>query len=286
MGVLRPDTKVQFLKGIGQRRAEALARLGIITAQDLLWHLPHRYIDASDVTPLAKARAGEEVACVGRVVDTGIQPTRRGLKIFRAVLRDESGLLECAWPGQPFLDRTIRVGQTLLVAGTVKFYHGRQLAPREYIVLSDEPSEDGTELPGAGTVLPVYPATEGLSHKQIRGLIHRHLDELVALQVDAMPDGLRADLGLPGLAEALDAVHRPLSLEAAEHGRRRLAFDELLDVQLMLLRARALAKRERAGVARQVLCSRLHGECGNKARIYASAHRCADGDIRDQMGSD
>ena len=77
MGVLRPDTKVQFLKGIGARRAEAFARLGIFTAQDLLWHLPHRYIDASQVTPLAKARVGDDVACVGRVVDTGVQPTRR-----------------------------------------------------------------------------------------------------------------------------------------------------------------------------------------------------------------
>ena len=62
MGVLRPDTKVQFLKGIGARRAEAFARLGIFTAQDLLWHLPHRYIDASQVTPLAKARVGDDVA--------------------------------------------------------------------------------------------------------------------------------------------------------------------------------------------------------------------------------
>ncbi len=252
MGVLRPDTKVQFLKGIGARRAEAFARLGIFTAQDLLWHLPHRYIDASQVTPLAKARVGDDVACVGRVVDTGVQPTRRGLKIFRAVLRDDSGLLECAWPGQPFLDRTIRVGQTLLVAGTVKFYHGRQLAPREYVVLSDDQNDDAAELPGMVTVLPVYPATEGLSHKQIRSLIQRHLDELVSLQVDDMPEAQRAELDLPVLADALLAVHRPSSLEAAERGRRRLAFDELLDLQLMLLRARSLAKRERAGVSFEI----------------------------------
>ena len=85
MGALRVDTMVQFLKGIGARRAEAFGRLGVFTAQDLLWHLPHRYIDASQVTPLAQARVGDEVACVGQVVDTGVQPTRRGLKIFRAV---------------------------------------------------------------------------------------------------------------------------------------------------------------------------------------------------------
>src|SRR5918998_6097536 len=154
---IRLDTPVQFLKGIGERRAEALSRLDIRTARDLLWHLPHRYIDASSLTPLARAEVGSEVACVGRVVAKGVLPTRRGLRIFHAVLRDESGLLECVWPGQPFLDRSIAVGQTLLVSGPVRFYHGRQLAPREFVILAD-PDHDGGE-PDAlasGTVLPVY----------------------------------------------------------------------------------------------------------------------------------
>jgi len=247
---IRLDTPVKFLKGIGERRAESLARLGIRTAQDLLWHLPHRYVDASSVTPLANARVGMEVACVGRVVSKGVLPTRKGLRIFHAVLRDASGVLECAWPGQPFLDRTIEVGQTLLVSGPVRFYHGRQMAPREYLILGEA---DGDADPlAAGKVLPVYPATEGLSHKVIRGLVDRHLDGLIAASHDIMPERVRAAAGLPVLADALRMVHRPATVEEAEHGRRRLAFDELLDLQLMLVRARALAKRARSGVAFQV----------------------------------
>jgi ATP-dependent DNA helicase RecG len=244
---VRLDMPVKFLKGVGERRAESLERIGIHTARDLLWHLPHRYIDASTVTPLAKAQLGQEVACVGRVVAKGVLPTRRGLRIFHAVLRDESGVLECVWPGQPFLDRSIVVGQTLLVAGPVRFYHGRQMAPREYVVLADADSE--AEPLTAGKVLPVYPATEGLSHKVIRSLIDRHLDRLISLSEDGMPEALRRSLELPALAEALRAVHRPTSAEEAERGRRRLAFDELFDLQLMLIRARAVAKRHRSGVA-------------------------------------
>jgi ATP-dependent DNA helicase RecG len=244
---VRLDTPVQFLKGIGERRAEALERLGIRTARDLLWHLPHRYVDASSLTPLAKAELGQEVACVGKVVAKGVLPTRRGLRIFHAVLRDDSGLLECAWPGQPFLDRNIAVGQTLLVSGPVRFYHGRQLAPREYVILADADGE--TDPLTAGKVLPVYPATEGLSHKVIRSLIERHLDNLVALSQDVLPENLRHSLQLPALPQALRAVHRPASVEEAEQGRRRLAFDELFDLQLMLIRARAVAKRHRSGVA-------------------------------------
>jgi ATP-dependent DNA helicase RecG len=244
---LRLDTPVQYLSGIGERRAAALERLGVRTARDLLWHLPHRYIDASTLTPLAWAEVGQEVACAGRVVAKGVLPTRRGLRIFHAVLRDDSGLLECVWPGQPFLDRTIAVGQTLLVSGPIRFYHGRQMAPREFVILADAEGEDNP-LSG-GRVLPVYPATEGLSHKVIRSLIERHLDQLIALCDDALPESLRSRLGLLPLAAALRSVHSPTSLEQAEQGRRRLAFDELFDLQLMLIRARAVAKRHRSGVA-------------------------------------
>ena len=255
---LRLDTPVKFLKGIGERRAEALERLGIRTARDLLWHLPHRYIDASSVTPLARAELGQEVACVGQVVAKGVLPTRKGLRIFHAVLRDDSGLLECVWPGQPFLDRTILVGQTLLVSGPVRFYHGRQMAPREYVILSDAEGEANPL--EAGKILPVYPATEGLSHRVIRSLIERHLESLTALTVDVLPDRIRSELHLPPLQDALRAVHQPQTLDQAESGRRRLAFDELFDLQLMLIRARTLAKRQRSGVAftvRRELTTRL-----------------------------
>ncbi len=248
MPALHLDTPVQFLKGIGERRAEALGRLGIVTAQDLLWHLPHRYIDASTVTPLVKARVGDDVACVGRVVAKGVLPTRKGLRIFHAVLRDESGALECVWPGQAFLDRSIAVGQTLLVAGPVRFYHGRQMAPREYLVLSEAEEDGDSAVWQRGKVLPVYPATEGLSHKVIRALVERHLEALVALCREILPDDLRRRFKLPALPDALRAVHHPASIAEAELGRRRLALDELLDLQLMLGRARHLAKRGRVGV--------------------------------------
>ena len=244
MPPLRLDTPVKFLKGVGERRADAFARLGVHTAGDLLRHIPHRYVDASSVTPLASARVGDEVACAGIVITKAVTPTRKGLRIFSAVLRDASGALECVWPGQAFLDRSIAVGQTLLVSGPIRHYHGKQMAPREYVILSDA----GTEAPlEPGRVLPVYPATEGLSHRAIRGLVDRHLDQALGLVTDELPASVRQALRLPGLAEAYRLVHRPATQEEAEHGRRRLAFDELFDLQLTLSRARALARRTRSG---------------------------------------
>jgi ATP-dependent DNA helicase RecG len=249
-------TSVKYLKGVGPRRAEALARLGIRTVGDLLYHVPHRYIDATALVPLAQARVGQEVTCLGRVVSTGVIPTRRGLRVFRAILRDASGVLECAWPGQPFLERQIRQEQLLLVTGPVRFYHGRQLAPREFLVLA----ERGEDAPARGLILPVYPATEGLTYRQIRGLVQQHLDGLLALVQDPHPRVLREAVGITDLGAALAAVHRPASLADAERGRQRLAFDELFDQQLVHARARQLAKRARAGIrfeVRRALTSRL-----------------------------
>jgi len=238
---LRPDTSVQYLKGVGPHRAEAFARLGVRTIEDLLYHVPHRYLDASSVTPIARAAVGKEVTVVGRVVSKGVIPTRSRLRIFRAILKDDSGVIECAWPGQAFLDRSIEPGQLLLVTGPVKFYHGRQMVPREQIILAEADDPGGESAEDHGVILPVYSATEGLSHRQIRRIVGEHLEEMVAAVPDPVPEALRKSAGVLPLGKALHALHKPQGrdgLAAAEEGRRRLALDEVLDLQLVVQRAR------------------------------------------------
>jgi ATP-dependent DNA helicase RecG len=242
--VLRPESSIQYLKGVGPVRAAAFARLGVATVEDLLYHTPHRYLDATSVTPIAKAVVGREVTLVGRVVSKGVLPTRRGLRVFRVVLQDVSGVIECAWPGQAFLDRAIKPGQLLLVTGPVKYFHGRQISPREQVILQD--AGESLEEP-QGMVLPVYPATEGLSHRQIRRIVGDHLDELTRIVSDPLPADLHQVAGVLPLARAFLAVHRPATPQQTEDGRRRLAFDELLDLQLVVTRARMVAKRAAKG---------------------------------------
>ena len=237
------DTPVNYLKGVGPVRAEALRRLGIITAGDLLYHVPHRYEDASTISPIATLEPGMQGTVIGRVISKGVIPTRKGLRIFQAVLRDDSGMMEVSWPGQPFLDRTIAKGDTLLVTGTVRFFHGRQLQPREFINLGDD--ENGM---AHGRVLSVYPATEGLSFKVIRSIIEAHLDPLLQLVEEYLPADVLQMAGVPAIADALRMVHRPATLAEAMAGRSRLAFEELFFVHLLHQRAKTLAREHRRGI--------------------------------------
>ncbi|MBI2407147.1 MAG: ATP-dependent DNA helicase RecG, partial [Gemmatimonadetes bacterium] len=249
------DTPITFLKGVGERRAEAFRRLGVLSARDLLFHIPHRYEDASTVRPINSLRIGEDATVIGTVVSKGVLPTRKGLRIFQAVVQDASGLIEASWPGQPFLDRAINKGDVLLLSGPVRFYHGRQLMPREFVNLGADDSSTAE-----GRVLAVYPATDGLSFKQIRALIDKHFDELVPALDEYLPADILRQTGLPGIQEALRRVHRPTSVTEAISGRDRLAYDELLGVQLLQRRANALARQTRTGIAftnRRDLTSRL-----------------------------
>jgi ATP-dependent DNA helicase RecG len=237
------ETPVNFLKGVGPARAEMLRRLGVLTAGDLLFHIPHRYEDASTVSPISRLETGMHGTVIGRVISKGVIPTRRGLRIFQAVLKDSSGMIEVAWPGQPYLDRTIQKGDTLLVSGNVRFFHGRQLQPREFINLGDD--EQGTE---QGRVLSVYPATEGLSFKVIRSIIDAHLDGLLQLIDEYLPSDILSRVALPTIRDALRMVHRPASLGEAMEGRARLAFEELFFVHILHQRAKTLARGARRGI--------------------------------------
>src|SRR5690625_475189 len=239
------DQEVQYLKGVGPRRAERLARVGVRSVRDLLYHTPRRYEDASTVAPIASLEVGMDATLIGEVTHKGVIPTRSGLRIFNVLLRDESGQIECSWPGQPYLDNTIRRGDLLLVTGPVKFFHTRQIQPREFIILSREGEED--EL--GGRVLPIYPATEGLSQRWIRNLIETHLEEMIeAVEEEETFDPRWLErLGLPPLHEALHHLHQPPSLEDAERGRARLAFEEAFILQLLYAKTRT--RRSEGGPA-------------------------------------
>ncbi len=242
------DKPIQFLKGVGPKRSEAFGRMGIVTARDLLYHVPRRYDDASTIQAVSSLEVGMDATAVGRVRSMGIVPTRSGLRIFQAVLQDESGMITCAWPGQPWLDRRIRKGDLLLVTGPVKFFHGRQLQPREFTLLGREGEDDEDDV--LGTIFVSYPASDEVPQWVLRRVFARNLDWLLK-QVESeefLEPGERKELGLMALAGALGVLHRPTTLSQVEEGRRRLAFDELFFLQLVQAQVRFQQTEAQPGI--------------------------------------
>ena len=234
---------------MGPKRAESLVTLGIVTVRDLLYHVPRRYDDASTVEPIGRLQVGMDATVVGRVRSKGVIPTRRGLRIFQAVLQDESGMITVAWPGQQYLDRKIREGDVLLVTGPVRFFHGRQLQPREYTLLA----RGGQDARREGTIFVTYSASEEVPQWVLRGIFERNLDALLgwAEEDEYLSQQARDALGLPPLSEALARLHRPTTLTDAQGGRKRLAFDELFFLQVVQAQARRLQTEVVPGIAHE-----------------------------------
>ena len=239
MKLFKLDRPVQFLKGVGPVRAEMLGRMGIMTARDLLYHVPRRYDDASTVQPIAGLAVGNEVTAVGRVRSKGVISTRKGLRIFQTVIQDDSGMITCAWPGQPWLENKFQEGDLILVTGPVKFFHGRQLRPREFTVLA-RASDESPIKSHAGHIFVTYPASEEVPQWIIRGLFDKNLKVLLedVSEEEYLTISEQSKLGLMTLKEALEALHTPALMETIEQARRRLAFDELFFLQLVQAQVR------------------------------------------------
>ncbi len=228
---------VARLDGVGPKRAELLARLGIEIAADLLYHFPRDYQDRSTVTPIAEAGQGERVTVYAAIKSIRSQRLRNRKSMAVAVLEDASGTMGATWFGRGFLARTLKPGQQGFFTGPVGNYKGPVLQNPEHEITDDE---DGA-LHG-GRVVPIYPLTDGITQRMLRQWIHAALDRLPDAVPDPLPDAIREQHGLPGLREALEHVHFPSDAETGRRARERFAYEELFVLQTGLLKAR----RERA----------------------------------------
>ena len=171
----RPDnplaTPLQYLKGVGPRRAADFAHIGLLTVDDLLSRFPIRYEDRSRLQPIASLRAGHTASVAGRILSCGLRSTRRpGFKIFEALVADESGALRSTWLNQPFLRDVFKAGQRVVLFGSVDMrgQGGLQLTNPQYEILDDEEGETIH----TGRIVPVYEKAGSVTPKIQRKLVH------------------------------------------------------------------------------------------------------------------
>ena len=239
-----PVTAVRFVDG---PRAEALARVGVATVEDLLRHYPGRWLDLRTTAPLGSLPLGMEATAVGTVHEVVVKHPRPRLTITEVALVDDSGVLVGVWFNQPYIAQRFRAGDRVAFAGTVQMDFGlRQM--RTPFVERLGSSDDASWL---GRILPVHPATEGLSSNWIRRLVSEALDQYGDLP-DPLPASVRIARGFVPLASAIRAIHFPEDPEARDAARRRLAYDELLAIQLGMALRRHSIVEERRGHAHTV----------------------------------
>ena len=223
----RPSRLAEPLR-IGHRRtAAALEALGIGSLGDLLEHLPFRHEDRREARLVASLTPGEEATVIADVRRIARRRTRGRISVVEATVVDESGPMKAVWFNQPWVvDK--------LPSGTRVVLHGRADARRRnsFVVSTYEvaPGVTAADVRAEG-LTPVYPATEGVTSDRLRELVKR-ARELERESVEALPSRLRAREGLPERAAALDAVHFPEDEADTELARRRLAFEELLVLEL------------------------------------------------------
>ncbi len=229
MGVLDLATPVQFVRGVGPARAAELATLGVRTVGELIEHFPFRYQLAPKSQPIGTLTLGETATIVGDVTDVRLGGSP-GHRTVTARVEDATGRARVIWFNAAYLADRIRVGQAIRLTGTVDV--GRQYAqfknPR--FVLFHE-NEDPLEH-DADRFEPVYPATGRLPSRQIARIIRTALAEVAGLIRESVPEPLRSLRALPPRRTAVERYHHPTRQEDVDVARRRLAYDELLLMQL------------------------------------------------------
>lgn len=234
------ETPIQYVKGVGPRRAAVLAKLGIEKVEDILYHVPRRYVDRSTIKKIRDLRIGEHETFLGKVVTKGLRRTRTGEPVFSLALTDGTGMITCKWFNQPYLAGTFKVGDEFVVSGDIDFYRGLQTMHPEY-----EKASDAEQLLHTGRVVPVYPLSEGIGQKQMRQIIRNALDLSLSSLEETLPEDMVKKRGFLSREEAVSQVHFPEMPKRGEEARRRIAFDELFYLQLLLAirKKRMLAPR-------------------------------------------
>ncbi len=288
--ILASPVGLSGITGVSSLRRQA-RRLGVDTVRDLLFHLPRRYDDLRELRRLRDLRDlddGTVASARVRVLEIGVQQTwRRRVQVTTAHVVDETGSATATWFGRRFVERRVHAGDELLVSGRIKHRQGG-------IVFEgpDFQPADASNLLHVGRIVPVYRLTTGVTANRLRAAMRRALDAAGDAYPEYLPHRIRGEEALPAIGEALEAAHYPITFEARDAALRRLAFDELLALQLGMVgrrRARGRARTEPVPVSptndarmRAALEGSISRKLGHPISLTEDQSRTID-EVRDDL---
>ncbi len=242
MAELRLESPLQFVKGVGPKKAEVLARHGLSDIRDLLYYFPRQYLDRSNVAPIGQLRINESATIIGEVKAHGILFGKR--RRYEVILEDDTGAIPLIWfQGVQHWQKYFKKGQVFAATGVVGYFMGQQMVHPDLERLED----NSAKMIHAGRIIPVYPQTSelntvGLNSKGMRRLTTEIFENLQERIADPVPKTELEPLHLSGLHDAISCIHYPDSREQVELSRRRIAFDELLGLQFLVFRSKGKKK--------------------------------------------
>ncbi len=261
---------IQFIKGVGPNRAQALKRLGVETIGDALALLPRRYEDRTNLKPISHLEPGAQETFQGTILISGVSRTGRGKRLYEIIIGDPTGTIRCLWFQfhEHYMRQRYPTGQQVIVTGEIRRNayqaHRREVHhPDLEIIDTDEP-----DLLHVGRIVPIYPATEGMHQKTLRTILKRVVEEYADRMLECLPARLCERLQLMSVSQAFKDAHFPspgTDLEALNRwssaAHRRLIFEEFFLLELGLaLRQRETTIEERGTAYRGT------GELGRRLR--------------------
>jgi ATP-dependent DNA helicase RecG len=234
-----PNAPVQYLKGVGPALARTLAgRLGVRTVEDLLYHIPRRYEDRRQFATLHGAPHGEFRTFRVKVVRVKQQRLRSRKALTEVYVTDDTAVAVVKFWGTRYYHKTLAPGVEMVLWGRVHRWHGEieiQNPEVELLGRAVPAGRQDEDTLHVGRIVPVHPAGEGLSPRLIRRIVHKAVERYASEVPEPLPADIRSAQDLIPLADAIRAVHFPDIPSAPADARRRLAFDELLGLELALL---------------------------------------------------
>lgn len=235
------NSPVSVLKGIGEQREKKLQKLDIYTIADLLTHYPREYKDRSEILKIADLPAEETSTFLAQIREEG-QNSRHGRLVFtRMKVYDETGSVGVLWYNQPYMKSALKIGEWYLFSGKLQKKYGRSE------ILSPDYERIGENFAG-GRIIPVYPASEGISQKMLRNLMEEALEQMNGGMREELPLWLRKEYKLAERNFAIENIHFPKTEQGFYDARRRLVFEELFVLQTALYQLKSTLEDRGEGI--------------------------------------
>ena len=236
------NKNIQYIKGVGPARVKLLNKLGIYTLNDIINYYPRTYEDRSKTKKLNDVYDGEEILIIAKVMTkVVVRKVRKGLTLYKVIVADESNNCEITWYNQEYIKEKIRQGNTYKFYGKVSNKYGK-------LEMNTPIVEEMNASKNTGKIVPIYPSTNNLTQNVLRSIVENALKEINGRLIETLPDYILKEYNLCGLDYAIKKIHFPDNFSEYNIARKRLAFEEIMTMQLLLMELKKSYNNELNGI--------------------------------------